>query len=130
MTVPPRSTSRFAIEPAVGIPGDPSRELLRLGPNAFPWFFVPDRAANYPPAKFTAAWENGKLSIEAKSFLRDVCVFVDRLDPQASVSDQLITLLPGESFTFEIASKLPLTLEQLTSPPVFRSVNPFGAKAL
>jgi beta-mannosidase len=67
------------------------------------------------------------LIVKAASLLRDVCVFADRLDPDAHVSEQLVTLFPGDAFTFVIKSKLPLTRDQLTSPPVFRSVNPFGA---
>jgi beta-mannosidase len=91
------------------------------------WFFVPDKDLAYSPPAFDANWSGGKLTIHAQTFLRDVCVFADRLDPSAVVSDQLVSIPPGESFTFEIRSEKQLTKEQLTSPPVFRCVNPFGA---
>jgi beta-mannosidase len=55
-----------------------------------------------------------------------VCVFVDRLDPDATIDQQMITLLAGEVGRFNIKSSKSLTLEQLTSPPVFRCTNPFG----
>jgi beta-mannosidase len=94
------------------------------------WFFAPDKELSYPRPEFDADWSSGRLKIRAKSMLRDICIFADRLDPRATVSEQLVTLVAGEEFSFVIESKLPLTLEQLTSPPVFRCVNPFGTGAL
>ncbi|MEA2709591.1 MAG: beta-mannosidase [Phycisphaerales bacterium] len=131
LNVPPRSVGRVKVEAPVATPSHPTREMLsaNIQPIAL-WFFAPDKSLNYPRPAFEADWSSGKLAIRAKSLLRDVCVFVDRLDPAATVSEQLVTLLPDESFTFEIKSKLPLTKEQLTSPPVFRCVNPFGVNAL
>jgi beta-mannosidase len=117
------------IDPAVARPGDRGRELVRASfhHGAAHWFFAPDKELSYPQPAFDAEWVDGKLTIRAKTLMRDVCVFVDRLDPDATVGEQLVTLLPRESFTFEIGSERPLTKEQLTSPPVFRCVNPFGA---
>jgi beta-mannosidase len=132
-TVPPRSIEQFRLfgEP-VGTTRDPSRELLvcDVGNARAMWFFAPDKELNYPRSDFEAAWNDGKLTIRAKSLLRDVCVFVDRLDPDATISDQLVTLMPGESFTFTIDSTQPLTKEQLTSPPVFQCANRFGKTLL
>jgi len=67
-------------------------------------------------------------TITANSLLRDAAVFVDRLDAEATVNDQLVTLLPGESFTFAIESARELTLEALTHPPAFQCANRFGRK--
>jgi hypothetical protein len=91
------------------------------------WFFLPDKALNYPPPSFDARLDDRGLLIRNKTFLRDVCVFVDRLDGQATVNKQLVTLMPNSGARFEFKSELPLTLEQLTSPPVFQCVNRFGA---
>ncbi len=89
-----------------------------------------DRELQYPKAEFEAdlrrVGDVYELTIEAKTLLRDICVFADRLDPDSIVGEQLVTLLPGESFPFVIHSKRDLTKEQLTSPPVLRCVNPFG----
>jgi beta-mannosidase len=127
----PRSVRRYKVNAQVASPGDASHELIAVGvPTHTTWFFAPDKELSYPAASFGAAWSEGRLTIEAKSLMRDVCVFADRLDPKATVSEQLVTLLPGESFTFEIKSNMPLTKEQLTSPNVLRCVNPFGASAL
>jgi beta-mannosidase len=128
MTVPPRSLRRMRIDQAGATPGDPTREMLTANTASMQmWFFRPDKEIHYPPPQFDAEWSAGKLTIHTKCLLRDVCIFVDRLDPDATVSDQLVTLLPDESFTFDIHSKLPLAKEQLTSPPVFQCVNRFGA---
>jgi beta-mannosidase len=128
---PPRSVRRVKIDPAVATPGDASREFITAGfpPRAI-WFFDVDKALAYPQAKFKAdlARQGGeyRLMVQAESLLRDLCVFVDRLDPAATISEQLVTLLPGESFTFAIRSARELKLEELTRRPVLRCVNGFG----
>jgi len=112
-------------------PGDPSREatFAELGWEKAAWYFAPDKELHYLAPDFDAEWSGGKLTIRAKTLLRDVCVFADRLDPEAIVrNQQLETLLPGEQTVFLIETKRPLTLEQLTSPPVFQCANRFGAR--
>jgi beta-mannosidase len=112
---------------------DPTTELLvaetSTGERAL-WFFEPDKNLHYPDVEFESELNRThfgyELVIRAKSLLRDVCVFVDRLDSAATVSDQLVTLLPGEKRTFQIETKLELSDSELTHPPVFRCVNPFG----
>ena len=95
------------------------------------WFFKPDKELHYPPPEFEAEWSAPWLTIRTKATLiRDLCILVDRLDPQAAIDGQLSTLIGDDEIKLKIESKLPLTLEQLTSPPVFRCVNPFGASAL
>ena len=94
------------------------------------WFFGRDKDLAYPEAAFEATLatvgDSLELTVYAKTLLRDVAVFVDRLDPDAVVSDQLVTLLPGESFTFEMTG-LGATHDQLTTPPVFRCANQLRA---
>jgi beta-mannosidase len=64
-----------------------------------------------------------RLEVVAHTFIRDLAVLADRLAPDASVDDMLVTLLPGESATFAIVTNAYLTLEQLTDPLVLRSAN-------
>lgn len=129
LTVAPRSVGRFIVDPEIARAGDPSREMLtasfHLG--TANWFFVPDKEVVYPRPDFDADWKDGTLTIRPKALMRDVCVFVDRLDPAATVSDQLVTSL-GAAIEFKIDSKKPLTLEELTKPPVFCCVNEFGKR--
>jgi beta-mannosidase len=124
--VPPRSLHRVPIEPHVAAPRDPSRELLWVDKSDALWFFRPDKELAYPTPQFEAELRGNRLMVSASTLLRDVCIFIDRLDPRATVSEQVKTVLAGESCQFIIESELPLTMEQLTSPPVFRCVNPFG----
>jgi beta-mannosidase len=130
LTWRPRGVTSVALNESITTPADSSREMIAIGsPAATFWFFRPDRELHYPPAAFESEWADGKLTIHAKSLLRDLCVFADRLDPQATVSEQLITLLPGDSFSFEVASESRLSLHDLTHEPVLRSVNRFSVEA-
>jgi beta-mannosidase len=132
--VPARSALRIPLDRVVATPGDPSGEFIHFGDeyrDAY-WYFAPDKDIHYPPPRFRADLTHVKdddtyyLNVEAQTFLRDVCVFVDRLDPDATISEQLVTLFPDQVHAFAIRSKRPLALEQLTSPAVFRCVNSFG----
>ena len=67
------------------------------------------------------------MTLRANSFVRDLCFLIDHLDPDAQVSEQMFTMLPGETTKIEIESKLELTQQILLSPPVFRTANHFGA---
>jgi beta-mannosidase len=91
------------------------------------WFFAEDKDIPYPPAQFaTAVTELPgalRLTVTARSILRDLTVFADRLSPTAVVSDALVTLLPGESFSFTVHSRESLSAEHLSSRPVLRCVN-------
>ncbi|NUR70264.1 MAG: glycoside hydrolase family 2 protein [Hamadaea sp.] len=92
------------------------------------WFFGRDKELAYPAAAFeaTASRVAGDVlvTVIAGTFLRDLCLFPDRVDPAATVDEQLVTLLPGESFTFRVTG-LPADapLAALTSAPVLRCVN-------
>jgi beta-mannosidase len=125
INVAPRSVQRIPVH--LDPPADPARQFLQASGHDAYWFFGPDKELKYPRPAFDAAWKKGRLTLHAKTFMRDVCIFADRLDPNATVSDQLITLQPNMTFTFEISSEKQLTLEQLTTAPVLRCVNSFGA---
>jgi len=114
---------------------DRTREYLRAvegnqQPATALWFFARDKDLNYPAPSFDAALKSEGathyLTITAHSLLRDVAVFVDRLDVAATIDDQLVTIQPGDIYTFEIQSEQPLTQEQLISPPIFQCANRFG----
>ncbi|MFP4222622.1 MAG: glycosyl hydrolase 2 galactose-binding domain-containing protein [Phycisphaeraceae bacterium] len=93
-------------------------------------FWTIDRELAYPEPEFdaevTPTPAGYEVTITAKTLLRDLCLLIDRLDPQATVSDQLVTLLPGESQAFRIATKLTLDEDDLLSPPVLQCANRFG----
>ncbi len=134
LDVPPRSTVKAMDVPAHLAAGlTPSSEMLCAqseGVSRAFWFFKPDRELHYPQPNFKTDLhrhsDDWELTITARTFCRELCVQADRLDPRAVVSDQMITLLPGEAFTFHIASDVDLNADALSRPPVLQCVNPFG----
>jgi len=125
-------THSATLDPTLATPDDPASEVLvaRLGERVACWFFDVDKKLSYPEPAFDAELSGTdgyyRLTITAHVLLRDVCIGVDRLDPQATISEQLVTLLPGEAVTFDIHSQKTLTREALTQPPVFQCANRFG----
>lgn len=92
------------------------------------WFFDVDRELAYPPARYDAAVEQvpggARVTVTARTLLRDIVLYPDRLDPAATVDRALVTLLPGESVTFVVSGlSSPVDPEALTRPPVLRCVN-------
>ena len=94
------------------------------------WYFANDKELAYPEPRFEIDLEEQsggyRCSLRAQSFLRDAALFVDRLDPDAVISDQLATLLPGEKVEFEIQTKTEMDAEQLSQRPVFQCANFYG----
>jgi len=128
LSVPAASAQTFGLPPELSRDGRPD-ELLRVqgrGAEAW-WFFAEDKDIPYPAARFTTSVIEldgaVKLTVTARTILRDVTVYADRLAPDAVLSDALVTLLPGESFTFTVVTDQPLSIEHLSSRPVLRCVN-------
>ncbi len=128
--VPARSAAKVCLaEPALGAPNDVRAEVLvaDAATSRATWFFARDQALAYPEPRLRASVEREaagyRITLEAETLLRDVCVFADRLDPGAEVSDQLLTLLPGETATVTVWSSAELDPNALTRPPVLRCVN-------
>ncbi|HEY0249207.1 MAG TPA: glycoside hydrolase family 2 protein [Gryllotalpicola sp.] len=63
------------------------------------------------------------VTVTARSYLRDVFLQIDRVDPAAWGDRGLVTLLPGESARFEISSGLEVDPAAFTAPLVLRSGN-------
>jgi beta-mannosidase len=128
LSVPPGATAAISLPPELTRDGRPD-ELLRAqsGDVVTWWFFAEDKDIPYPPALFTTSVtelaDAVEVTVTARTILRDVSLFPDRLSPGASVSDALVTLLPGDRFTFTVRSEEPLDLERLCSRPVLRCVN-------
>ncbi|GAA0799216.1 glycoside hydrolase family 2 protein [Spirilliplanes yamanashiensis] len=131
VTVPAGEAATWALHPELGAPDDPRAELLVADApgcaRAF-WFFVPDRDAALPPAAWDATVtpagdEEMAVTVRARTLLRDLTLFPDRLDPLATADEALVTLLPGESATFMVRGGAHLEPAALTSRPVLRCVN-------
>ena len=93
------------------------------GERAF-WWFAPDKEIAYPAPEFDTQLSNDgtQLTVTARTLLRDLCLFPERLHPDASTDDACVTLLPGESHEFAIHTPRPLDPAKLTTPPVLRCV--------
>lgn len=131
--VAPRSLAKFDVPEAMR--RDPHALLVaEMGEGRGFWWFVPDKELPYPAPDFDAHLLRTSggydLTISPRVVLRDVCVFADRIDPEAEVSDGCVTLLPGDRFTFTIRTTRLMTVEQLTRPPVMNIANRFGAAAI
>ena len=131
MEIDPRDTAVLELEPGA-IPKD--GEFLVTGREDFPratWFTKEDKDMDWLEARFTtevAAVEGGvSVTVHAESVLRDLCLFADRVDPEALVDKALVTLVPGEQVTFTVLSEAiaaSAELQQaLTAKPVLRAVN-------
>jgi beta-mannosidase len=129
-TVPVRSAAVIELPDDVVAAGRPAAEVLRAEVDAAPpawWFFAEDRDVEFPPAEFDAVadpFDGGcRVTVTARTVLRDLVLYPDRVDPSATVDQALVTLLPGESTTFTVHSTGPLDTEALLSRPVLRAVN-------
>ncbi|GAA3030642.1 glycosyl hydrolase 2 galactose-binding domain-containing protein [Streptosporangium longisporum] len=127
--VAPRSVTTVPLPGAVAVPGDPASELLvaRLGDRRAVSFFAEDTRVAFPAAahrtEVTPVRGGLDVTVTAVTLLRELALFPDRLDPAASVDDMLVTLLPGESVTFHIATGRDLDPAALVTRPVLRCVN-------
>ncbi|MER5427114.1 glycoside hydrolase family 2 protein [Streptosporangium roseum] len=127
--VAPRSVARIPLPASVAVPADPAAELLvaRLGDQRTVSFFAEDTRVIFPEALHDAhaeVVEGGyRVTVTARALLRDLALFPDRLDSEAWVDDMLLTLLPGESAVFHIATRRQLDPAALVSSPVLRCVN-------
>lgn len=125
LTVAPRATTAVAIPAKIGAAADATRELIvaTAGEHRALWFFAEDKDIAWPPAEYDATvTPAGDVTVTARSILRDLTLFPDRLDPSASTDNAAVTLLPGESVTFRV-NVTGLDATALTTRPVLRCVN-------
>ncbi|MEU8677128.1 glycoside hydrolase family 2 protein [Streptomyces sp. NPDC048560] len=127
-----RGVSRVPLPESVARPGDGSREVLvaRLGEQRAFHFYEEDTRLALPPARYEVAVTEGdgpgtgyRVGVTAKTFLRTLALFPDRLDPAAAVDDMLVDLLPGESAVFHVTGAVLENPSALGARPVLRCVN-------
>ncbi|MBQ1050765.1 glycoside hydrolase family 2 protein [Micromonospora sp. C51] len=137
LEVPAYETVTLALAAELARPDDARDELL-VADTDDPaerawWFFAEDRDVRWPAAAFDATVQPAdggqQVRVTARTILRDVTLFPDRLDPSAEVDTALVTLLPGEAATFTVRSAAPLDPTALTTRPVLRCVNDLPVRA-
>ena len=127
--IAPWSAGSVPLPPEVATADRPTRELVVVtaGDDRATWFFAADKDIDYPVAEYDAVLVPGdvlRVRVGARTLLRDLCLFPDRLVADATVHDLLVTLLPGESHTFAVdgwADHADPTA--LLRPPVLRTAN-------
>jgi beta-mannosidase len=135
INVPARGAQTIAITSTLAQPTDKASECLvaQCGEYKALWFFDIDKNLAYPAPQFDADVQQSggeyKVTIKARSLIKDLALFADRLDPKAEVSDQLVDLLPGESATFTFSSKTALSKDTITAPAVLQCANRYGKKS-
>jgi beta-mannosidase len=133
LNVPPRTCVMVA-GPAdmPALPASPTAEFIvaECGDDRGFWYHDIDRNLEYPEPDYDASIEtcdNGcVLTIRARTFLRDLTVYADKMMPDAEVSDQLITLLPGDTARITVSRCEAMLVDQMSQRPVLMCVNSFG----
>ena len=130
MSIPPRGIKKLRTVPSAS-----TEEFIfaALGSQRAFWFFDIDKNLRYPEPQFDGDVEvqgtRYSVTIIAKTLLRDLSLFVDRLDPASEADDQLVTLLPGEAHTFVFESTRQFSPAAILRPPVLQCANNFGARS-
>ncbi len=130
LAAPGFGACRLPLPAALSEPGDVSAELLVLtsssGARAI-HAFAEDRDLAYQPldveVEVERTGEDVVVSITARGLVRDLCLFADRVSPEAEADQALITLLPGESAAIRVSNVPPGREGELTRYPVLRAVN-------
>lgn len=114
---------------------DPTREVLvadvdgRRATHLFAEDY--DLAYDPHPARVTVERAGGgyAVTVSAHAYVRDLALLADRLAPDATTSDMLIDLLPGESHTFTVTTTATIDPAAFAAPEVLRSANSLAAGA-
>ncbi|WP_432972757.1 glycoside hydrolase family 2 protein [Dactylosporangium sp. CA-233914] len=129
LAVPAGGAATVPLPPELATPEHPAAELIVAdgdGERAL-WCFAEDVDLAYPrpEAEVTARRADGgvELVVTARTLLRDLAVFPDRVDPAATVDRQLLTLLPGESVTLRVRGTDVTDPAVWSAAPVLRTAN-------
>jgi beta-mannosidase len=91
------------------------------------WYFVEDPDLCLPrldiKTQVSESPDGYEVEISANAFVKDLVLNADRLDPDATVDELFVTLLPGETTTVSVCTRKSLDADALTHHPVLNSVN-------
>ena len=126
---PPGTRVRIPIPGTVAATESPTTQLLIVDADdrRTIWGWVPDRDLDYLPGSVhvdvSTELSGVEVEVTAHTLVRDLCLFPDRIDPSASVSDMLTTLLPGESRRFYIEGLNDAHANAIRHRPALRFMN-------
>ena len=110
VTVAPRSSETVPVPAELAEATDAANEVLVAGLTGVRglWFFAEPRdsvlAAPQLDVEVAAEGDGFAVTVTAKGgmLVRDLTLLIDKVDPAASVDSGLVTLLPGETWTFRV----------------------------
>nr|WP_237728336.1 glycoside hydrolase family 2 protein [Cellulomonas sp. APG4] len=131
-----RDIVHLPIPTAIALPDDASREVLvveleGLAP-AYHWWAEDPKLAlrgGDLDVSASAVAEGYEVRVQARTLTKDVTLLVDRVHPDASVDDALITLRAGASRVFRVQAPAGLPPEAFADRLVVRSANDLVATA-
>ena len=131
MTVRARSSETVPVPPRLAEATDAASEVLvaELTGVRGLWYFAEPRDSALGAADLSvevAAEVDGyavTVTAVGATLVRDMTLLVDKLDPAASVDSGLVTLLPGETWTFRVRGVDELDADAVGDPRVLRSAN-------
>jgi beta-mannosidase len=122
--------ARVPLPLSLTVPNAPASEVLvaETAHERALWFFGTDKELAYDPAALdlrATRDEDGvvHLQVSAETLVRDLCVFADRVHPDASTDDCLVTLLPGEQRILTLHGIPAGGERELLTAPVLRTAN-------
>lgn len=129
-----RTTITIQVDLAVATPDDAASELIEvtLGDQRALWFFAEYRDSHLEASRLSVAATpvvgGYAVTVTADNLVRDLALLVDKLDDNARIDDQLVTLLPGESVTFAVTSEAQIEDSAWADASVLRSANQLVTK--
>jgi beta-mannosidase len=126
LAVPVRGAQRIPLPDTVARPEDSAAELITFtdGTARGEHFFAEDFELDLPEPRYTVGVRSTEVIVTAEVLLRDLALFPDRLSPWSSVDSMLVTLLPGESATFQVRGLN--SQDDHFGSPVLRCANDLG----
>jgi beta-mannosidase len=120
--VAPRAVTRVPLPAHLAAFDDPRREVLvvDLDDRRACWYALEPKDSDFsgsaPDIAIAGTADGLRISVTARSLLRDFLVQADRMHPDASADRGFVTLLPGESTTVMVHCPQPLSPEAARRP--------------
>jgi beta-mannosidase len=127
--VPARSSVTIELPASVSAATDAGAELIRASIDDLhgDWFFAEYRDSALGTAALSVVAEANPagytVRVTARTLVRDLTLLVDRIDQDATISDALVTLLPGETAEFTVTTAVEVDPALFESREVLRSAN-------
>jgi len=127
VVVPARSSATVPV--SVGSPTAPGAEVLVAEVDGIRgwWWYAEGRDSELADPRLdvaVSATEDGcAVTVTAGALVRDLMLLVDKVAPDASVDEGLVTLLPGEQTTFLVSGTDVVDPQVWSDPRILRSAN-------